>query len=244
MPERKLEPAQKIEKVDYAVKSIRAFIMEGNLKPGTELPPESEMAKQINVSKFSMREALRVLQAQGLIDITQGRRTRVADYSTAPASQIISLTLQRSNASLAELIEARQTMESQIARFGALRAEDKHIEAMAKTIIEMERNPHDLEFCVGKDSEFHNILLEASQNKVFELMFAPLGELLRESRKTTLGVVDGLKRAIEGHKRILSTIKEHDGEKAEKCMIDHLKEALEDLKKAGVSPQDPPRTAF
>ncbi len=244
MPARKLEPAQKVEKVDYAVKSVRAFILDGNLKPGTELPPESQMAKQMNVSKFSMREALRVLQAQGLIDITQGRRTRVAGYSTEPASEIISLTLQRSKASLAELIEARQTMECQIARFAALRAETRHMAAMEKTILAMEENPHDLELCVDKDTEFHDILSEASQNKVFELMFGPLRELLRESRKATIGVVEGLERAIEGHKRILSAIKDHDVEKAEKCMIDHLKNAQEDLKKAGVEPQDPPRTAF
>ena len=244
MPESKLEPAQRIEKVEHAVKAIRDFIMDGNLKPGTELPPESEMAKQINVSKFSMREALRVLQAQGLIDITQGRRTRVAAFSTKPAAQIMSLTLQRLRTSLFDLIEARQLLESRIARLGAIRAETSHIEAMRKTILEMEQNKDDLELCVEKDTEFHDILIKASGNKVFEITFGPLGELLRESRKATLGTVGGVERAADGHKLVLSAVIDHDPDKAEEYMVEHLKNSEEDLKKAGVATQDPPRSSY
>lgn len=236
MSERKLEPAQRFEKVEYAVKAIQDFIMEDNLTPGTELPPESEMAKQIHVSKFSMREALRVLQAQGLIDITQGRRTRVADYSTKPAAQIMSLTFLRSKATLEELVEARQAMESRIARFGALRARADHIEAMEKTIREMEQNKDDLDFCVQKDVEFHDILIRASRNKVFEIMYSPLAGLLKESRKATLGVEGGLDRAINGHKVVLSAIRDHDPVGAERSMQDHLDMAHEDLKKADAVP--------
>ena len=202
------------------------------------------MAEQIKVSKFSLREALRVLQAQGLIDITQGRRTRVADYSTKPAAQIMSLTIQRSNASLFELTEARKLLESRIARFGALRAEMSHIEDMRKTIQKMEENTDDLESCVQQDTEFHDILIKASKNKVFEIMFAPLGGLLRESRKATLGIKGGVVRAAEAHKLILSAVVDHDPDKAERYMQKHIDNAQEDLDTAGITPQDPPRTVY
>ena len=70
----KLPKVQAIDKVEFAVEALHKFIVEGNIEPGTDLPPENEMAKQIGVSKFSMREALRVAQSQGLIEISQGTR--------------------------------------------------------------------------------------------------------------------------------------------------------------------------
>lgn len=231
MSSKNLEPAKIIEKVEYAVNALRVFIIDGNLKPGTELPPESEMAKQIGVSKFTMREALRVLQAQGLIDIAQGRRTKVADLSPGPAIRIMSYALSRSKSALSDLTEARQILESGIAWFAATRAEPAQIEALRKTISDMENNRYNLEVCVERDVGFHNILMQASKNPVFEIMSAPLTELLRKSRKETLRTT-GADRAIEGHKLILAAVIERDSEKAAKAMRLHLQMAAEDLKKA------------
>ncbi len=188
MSRKKLNPLERFERVEYAVGSLTEFIIEGNLKPGTELPPEREMAKQIGVSKFSMREALRVLQAQGLVDISQGRRTRVADLSVGPATQIMSITLRRSKSPLFHLTEARRSLEGAIARFAAIRAEVAQIEAMQKTFSKMEHNKGNLKVCVEEDIKFHNILVRASKNIVFEMMFIPLIELLSDTGKSIMRV--------------------------------------------------------
>ncbi len=115
---------------------------------------------------------------------------------------------------------------------------------MRKTIHEIEQNKDDLEICVRSDIEFHDILIKASRNQVFEIMFAPLRELLRESRKATLGSERGRERAISGHKLVLSAIVDRDPDKAEEYMLEHLKNAQEDLKIADMALKAPPQTAY
>jgi len=225
----KLEVLEAPDKVQRVVSALHDYIINGNLKPGTELPPESEMAKQLKVSKFSMREALRIAQAQGLVEISQGRRTRVADISVDPLTDIMHLLLRRSENVLLELTEARKCLESSIVRRAAERAEPEHIEAMQMTIEALKHHLDDVEYCVEKDLEFHNILVQASNNRVFEIMLAPLAEFLKQSRLETLHV-SGVQKAIDEHSLILDAIRKRDPDLAEADMKHHLETAEQNIK--------------
>ena len=70
----------------------------GKLKPGAELPPERTFAEQMGVSRFSLREALRAAQVQGLIEIHQGKRPRVAEPTSNAAADVIALTFKKKEA--------------------------------------------------------------------------------------------------------------------------------------------------
>ena len=225
-----LSRVQAVDKVELAVAALHKFIVEGNLKPGTNLPPENEMAKQVGVSKFSMREALRVAQSQGLIEISQGRRTKVADVSIKPAAGIMNLIMRRSKHMLLELTEARQSLECEIVRFAALRASDAEIEAMAQTIDDLKSHCHDIEYCVNKDIEFHDIMVQSTNNRVFVIMLESLAELSRESRLKTLRI-SGIDKPIKEHRAILKAIKARDQNNAVICMQKHLQTAESNLKK-------------
>jgi GntR family transcriptional regulator, transcriptional repressor for pyruvate dehydrogenase complex len=226
-----LKPVRAANKVEQAVAAVKEYIMGGDLKPGQKLPPETEMARRIGVSKFSMREALRVLEAQGVVEITQGRRTRVSAPSAKPSTEILSLALRRSKSSLLDLVEARECLESAIVRLAALRAEPVHIERMRKSIEAIDRNRGDLGRCINEDLEFHNALVMASRNIVFEWMLAPLAVLLKESRRETI-LTAGVERVLDGHRSILNAVEARDPDKAVECMRLHLTMAKEDLKKS------------
>ena len=156
----KLESVPTGDKIELIVAILQDYIIKGNLKPGTEIPPERQLASSLGVSRFSLREALRVAQTQGLIEIARGRRPRVARLSSTAAADVIGLTLRRSNKALLELIEARQALECQIARLAAIRAQQSHLLAMEQAIKSMEENKDDLDICVEEDIEFHNLLLQ------------------------------------------------------------------------------------
>jgi GntR family transcriptional repressor for pyruvate dehydrogenase complex len=224
-----LRKVQTVDKVELAVEALHKFIVEGNMEPGAELPPENEMAKQIGVSKFSMREALRVAQSQGLIEISQGRRTKVADVSIKPAAGIMNLIMRRSKHMLLELTEARQSLECEIVRFAAIRASDTQIRAMAQTIEDLKNHRHDIVYCVNKDIEFHDILVQATNNRVFGVMLESLAELSRESRLKTMRM-SGIDKPIAEHRAILEAIKARDPENAIICMQKHLQTAELNLK--------------
>jgi len=223
-------PLRNTDKVEQLITALQDHIIDGNLKPGTPLPAERCLAAQLNVSRFSLREALRVAQAKGLIEITRGRSPRVAQVSSAAVADLMGIHLRRSENGFLELVEARQALECNIARFAALRAEPSHIDAMRQAIEDMKNNQNNLAICIEKDIAFHNILIKASGNRVFEIMLSPLSTALRKSRKKTMQVF-GAKRAIIGHEEILAAIAAKDAEKAGDAMHHHLMMAEEDLKK-------------
>ncbi len=224
-----LSPIGDSDKIRQIVKALQDFIIEGNLEHGTQLPPERTLAAHLGVSRFSLREALRVAEAQGLIEITRGRRPRVVSPSPEAAAAVIALTLRRTRKTLLDLVAARQGLETQIARLAALHADEGQIAELQETIEMLEKNRADAQICVEQDIKFHDKLVEATDNVVFEIMLSPLGELLRDSREETIR--QGVDRVISGHKAILSAIKKRDPEKAARTMYEHLKMAEEDLRK-------------
>lgn len=217
------------DKIQQILKAIQDYIIGGDLEHGTELPPERVLASHLGVSRFSLREALRVAQAQGLIEIARGRRPRVRKPSAEAAATVIALALRRSGNALLELIEARQGLETQIARLAALRANEAHISKLKNTIETIEANRGNPEICVEEDIKFHNTLVEATRNIVFEIMLIPLAELMKDSRKQT--IQEGIDKVLDGHKAILSAIELKDQEKAASAMQDHLRTAETYLRK-------------
>ena len=130
----KISPIQRGDTVQQVVIALKELIIGGDLEPGTPLPSERELSERLEVSRFSLREALRVAQAQGLIEIRQGRRPRVAGPSAAPAAEVIALSLKRSRNTLLDLIVARQGLETQMARVAAQTISNQDLESLEQTI--------------------------------------------------------------------------------------------------------------
>ena len=224
----KIPPIQRGDTVQQIVIALKELIIGGDLEPGTPLPSERELSERLEVSRFSLREALRVAQAQGLIEIRQGRRPRVAGPSAAPAAEVIALSLKRSRNTLLDLIVARQGLETQMARVAAQTISNQDLESLEQTIRSIESNPSDPGNCVEQDLVFHEILVKATNNPVFNIMLAPLTELLRRSREQTIR--RGIDRVIIGHREILAALRKRDPEAAAGAMYRHLEMAEEDLR--------------
>lgn len=224
-----ISPIASSDKIEQVLEALHHLIIDGNLQPGTELPPERELAAQLQVSRFSLREALRAAQAEGLIDIRRGKKPTVTTPSASAAAKVMGITLRRSEKPLLDLIKARQGLECQIVQLATKNAQKEHIDALYGTIDAMRKNKNNLTICAEKDIAFHNILLEASNNVVFEIMLAPVAELLKKSRVATLQY-RGIDRAIDGHVKILEAIKNRDSYAASEAMSYHLDMAEEDLK--------------
>jgi GntR family transcriptional repressor for pyruvate dehydrogenase complex len=218
-------------KIEHIVREIQGAIVEGGLRPGTELPAERTLAEQLGVSRFSLREALRTAEARGLIEIRRGRRPRVALSSTGAAAEVIALSLRRSRQALLHLVAARQGLESQMARGAATHATPEQVARLEDTIEAIRLHPEDPDLCLREDLRFHEILMQATGNPVFEIMLAPLTELLKESRRRTLS--QGIAHVIQGHEAVLEAVRRRDGEAAAQAMHRHLELAEEDLRKSG-----------
>jgi DNA-binding FadR family transcriptional regulator len=100
---------------------------------------------------------------------------------------------------------------------------------MAQTIEDLKNHRHDIVYCVNKDIEFHDILVQATNNRVFGVMLESLAELSRESRLKTMRM-SGIDKPIAEHRAILEAIKARDPENAIICMQKHLQTAELNLK--------------
>jgi GntR family transcriptional repressor for pyruvate dehydrogenase complex len=166
--------------------------------------------------------------AKGLLKCRGEGGVKVAKPSSLPAAEVLGLALKRSEVTLLSLVEVRQCLECQITYLAAQKVKQSHILALRQTIEQMEQNKDRLEFCVVKDIEFHDILIEASGNPVFRVMLSPLRELLKQSRCETLRS-RGVNRALDGHQQILDAIVNGQPERAAVAMAEHLEMAEEDI---------------
>ncbi|MBP7049734.1 MAG: FadR family transcriptional regulator [Phycisphaerae bacterium] len=214
-------------KTESLIRALQNYIIDSGLKPGMPIMAEREMASRFGVGRYSLREALRVAQSQGLIEINQGCRPRVAKPSPQAAAQVLSLNIRRSAQTLTHLIEARIYIECGIARYAAQRRTDAHVRALSQTIADMDSHKQDTKLCVDRDLDFHNILLQAADNEVFQIMLQPVAELLRESRDKTMAV--NVERAISGHRAIRDAVCAGNPDQAEQAMRSHLAMAQEDI---------------
>lgn len=213
-----MQPVGDIDKIQEIIAKLHDAIIEGDLQPGTELPSEKELAASLHVSRFSLREALRVARVQGLIEISRGRKPRVCKPSAAAAAQMISLTLRRSNNTLLDLADARLVLETHVAAEAAVRASGEDVERLQKTIDIASAHPDDAAIRIAQDLEFHSILAEATGNVVFEVLLGALAGLLREELKKNYR-----QNAGQGnHITILNAVRRRDSAAAAAAMREHL----------------------
>jgi GntR family transcriptional regulator, transcriptional repressor for pyruvate dehydrogenase complex len=232
---KKIKNLEQTDKTGQILTIIQNRIIEGELAPGTELPSEKELSKELGVSRFSLREALRVAEAQGLIKITQGKRPVVATPSASAATFMMRIALQRSPENLFDLVTARSGLECKIVRVAASKISEQELNALEENTKLMEIPGRDLDYYVSKDAEFHEIILRSTKSMVFEIMLSSVTQLLLKSRKATLAS-GGPERANESHRRIYEALAAGDADLAEKEMARHMKYAEEDLMSINPAP--------
>ena len=225
--QKRLKPVEKINLVQEVVTRLRARILSRHFGPDGVLPSEGEMARGFGVSRTVIREAMHALRAEGLVEVSQGRPPRVRPVDPMVAATSLQSVLQRSDASLLHLVEARRPLEAEIAALAAQRAGASQKEALAEAIHRQE-TAKSIDDQIIADMEFHDLLAAASNNSVFQILLTTVTELLRRSRQTTITRV-GRERALEGHRAILDAIEAGDAQAARNAMLHHLAMTEEDL---------------
>lgn len=224
----RLRPVEKVNLVHEVASRLRAQILSNSLGAEDVLPSEGEMARAFRVSQTVIRGAMHVLRAEGLIDVSQGRRAQVRPVDPIVAAQSFQSVLQRSETSPLMLVEARRPLEAEIAALAAVRASASQKKAIAEAFRRQEEADN-LEDQINADMEFHDLLAAASGNAVFQIFLTTVTQLLRMSLHTTITRV-GQQRAIEGHRAVLAAVEAGDAQAARDAMLRHLAMAEEDLR--------------
>jgi GntR family transcriptional repressor for pyruvate dehydrogenase complex len=219
-----------LTRVEQVTAELRNQILKGHLAKDEWLPSEGSLARAMGVSRTVIREAMRNLRSQGLVEVSQGRRPRVRSTSSSAVIESLDALLQRSEATIYHLLQLRRPLESEIAALAAEHATQADLEKLGGTLDEM-RVAKTLEECIKSDVNFHRYLAEASGNPLFMLFQDTLRALLVRAQQRTFPLA-GLLLTIEGHCRILEAIAARHPVAAQQAMLMHLDEAEETLRRS------------
>ncbi len=207
------------------VAQIQRLLADGRLRPGFQLPSERELSELFQVSRASVREALRALESMGLIEIRSGEGTYVASTVESLLSPL-AFSIRQQRDGLREIFEARRIVESEIAALAAERANPSEVQHLEAILKEQARQIAKGETGVEADSAFHSTLAQAAKNKVFLRLNEAMVESLHEIRERSLQTDGRPARSLAGHRKILKAIRARNPAKARKAMLEHL-EAIE-----------------
>lgn len=196
------------------------MILDGHFEPDNILPAESDIAEMFAVSRTVVRESMRNLRSQGLVEVSQGKLPRVKIPDSRAAIDTLSALMKMRKGSLDDLLEVRYTVDGEIALLAAERAADDDIEKIEQTIFDM-AHANNLNDAIESDMRFHRALAEATGNPVFVVLIETLKGLLMETQYASYAR-HGLENVAGPHRQILDAVKNRDGKAAKEAMINHL----------------------
>lgn len=213
---------------------IRELILFRKIQPGSRLPAEREILAELGISRASVREALRILEIMGLIEVKPGSGAFVKGL-TGDLSLPLSDWLPQHQESLHHHFEARLVIEPPAAAFAAQRASGKIIQAMKENLdrfVEKEK-ADDVAAMILANAEFHRLVAQATENRTIMILMDTIARSLLEGWKATLRIPSRRKKTVKEHRAILKAIEKGNQEAAQRAMSEHLEKALSDLAATG-----------
>ena len=227
MPLQTVEPQRLYRQI---AEQLRTLISAGEWAVGARLPAERDLARQLGVSRPSVREALIAMEVEGWVEVRTGSGVYVLDRNK-PAGQDghgngRAEQLSPDEWGPLELIRARRVVEGEVAAMAATQARRKHIDAMDKAITSMKHDADHGVLPLEGDRAFHTAIVESCGNVVlietiqrfWDSRRGPLFERLGGHFET----VDSWRSAIAEHQAILDAVRNHDADAARAAMHEHM----------------------
>jgi GntR family transcriptional regulator, transcriptional repressor for pyruvate dehydrogenase complex len=207
------------------VAQIEHAIFEGELRTGDRLESERELAERFGVSRITVRDALRVLEARGLVQVKVGASggAFVTETNADQVAESISTMILLRRMTLSGLAEARTVVETATCEFAAERADKAAIQRIEQTVekgrsVVREQAPH-----TEASMDFHVAVADASKNELLAATVSAYRDLLVQTLHD-MRDVRSAKTTQKAHEDILDAIRSHDPEAARKLMLEHLRD--------------------
>lgn len=222
------EPLVTTSLAKQVAEKIRGSITDGRLKADDQLPTENDLAEQFQVSRPTIREALKRLAAQSLIRSRRGpsggtfvnrpSQEEVRSNLTTATALLVSL----GEFSIPEILEARQDLELVCVRHAAQRREESELTVMREEIETQEMSTvSDIDFCAS-DVRFHRAIADASHNPVLQFVMFTVIEALQPIENMVVFHVRQRDMIVKQHKKILAALHERKAAAAAQAVTEQM----------------------
>ena len=209
---------------------IEGLLERGDLRPGDQLPPERTLAEQFQVSRASVREALRSLELLGIVETRAGGGTFVRRASPGDLARPLTNLISRGHA-IADVIEVRGLLEPAIAAQAAERIRPDELAQLRKILEAQARKIAADEPYAEEDARFHELIAHAARNDLLTTMLGVIWDVLRTSREEWLQTNQRAHASIDAHQRILAALEAGDASAARSVAAEHIHEVGEAILK-------------
>ena len=225
-----IEPVRRVTLVDSVVQRVRDVIEQSGLKPGDRLLGELELAKQLDVSRSVVREAISRLQSIGLVAVVRGRNggTFVGDQDTVLSyAKVVRSAMSVCDKDTKQLAEFRAALEIFSARLAAEVATDADADDLDQLCGRIGDSGGDDETAASADFQFHRKLAEIAGNEIILHTLVLSREFIKSTIRDT-GPRDPQRSQLQ-HQAIANAIRNHDAAAAEQAMRLHMDSVIGDL---------------
>jgi GntR family transcriptional repressor for pyruvate dehydrogenase complex len=205
------------------MKQIRELIQSGELPPGSKLLPERELAQRLQVSRSSLRQAVKALESVGVLSSRVGVGTFVRGDVEANVllTDSMEFAVRTNRISRTKLLEARQLLDVEIVALTAERASPESIALIGAELERMKAASGDPHLIADADYRFHLAIIHACGNEVFEMIYSPISKLVWEDFSERVHLFDPA-QIIHLHELIYQAIQRRDAEGARLATKHHL----------------------
>jgi GntR family transcriptional regulator, transcriptional repressor for pyruvate dehydrogenase complex len=227
-----LEPVKQETVTEAVAQRFVRLLSEGLLRPGDKLPPERDLARQLQVGRTTVREVLKLLTLSGILEARRGDGTYVRRDFRNFLAQNINWLLLLSNREVNMIAEVREGLEVKAAGLAAIRASQEDLEKIAVFQKMSQINGRNIEIETDLDMQFHNAIALAAKNEILSNLMLSLQSFLRRYIAVASEMTDRLESTISEHETIYQAIASHNPQAAEQAMISHLYKSKEWILKA------------
>jgi GntR family transcriptional regulator, transcriptional repressor for pyruvate dehydrogenase complex len=217
---------------DQAARNLMAFIQSQALKPGSFLPPETQLAADLGVSRPIIREALKSLEGKGIIEVISGKGAVIKPLDGEQLELYFQRAIQIDNEAIIDLLELRKGIEVQSAVLAAQRRTADDLAELAQIVAEMRHNLHNSDAYVVLDMAFHNQIAVMTRNAMIRTLVGALRMAINSSINESMirkHTDEQLEHVQLGHEAILACLELGDAEKSGRAMTAHFADAVMSL---------------
>ena len=233
MPELKLAPIFVPKTSDVLANELRRQILGGRLAPGAALPAERDLVTQTGLSRGSVREALRILEAEGLVSTRPGRlggsvARQPGDESLA---RYVNLFVHGRRITLLSLLQTREAVEPSLAALAAQNRTEGELAELIAVTERVERAYADTPRFLRENVNWHCAIAAASHNELLRAFMLAISSMVYKASAIENFANDEVRKVVmKAHRRILDAIVAQDSEAARRRMARHLAALTAELK--------------
>lgn len=225
-----MRPIKRTQLQSQIIEFIKQYIDENNLKSGDRLPSQEELINLMGVSRSSLREAIKTLEAKDILEVVNGKGIFLNNESTKMI--FAQIEFRKEKESILELLEARRILEREILHLVILNATEDELDEIGKILKIIMDKYHKGEKQNNSDKQFHLEIYNSCHNRIMNQLILSIYNLLENLWDFPLGMKDPFTKTMPLHEELYNCIRKRNVKKAQQVNDKIIAMICDDIKSA------------